>query len=244
MSTIGPPSYLPPLAVLCITVTALVGCGTEEAPPRPAGPPKKAEVDSNVTLEEQGDRRRVLINAWVCKRESEYIEFLLSRTGLPEKDHESILQANVHARAIHQALVQAGARPGSPVQYEPEFRPPRGTVIKISLRYEQDGKQHTVPAQSWLRTKSGKPVAFDWVFVGSVLADDPFDIRKPKQYMAQVENTIITLGNVPTALLDINIRGTRHYTETDFTYYTERIPPEKTKVTVILEPAAAPQPGH
>jgi hypothetical protein len=241
MSTTLRPWHLCALAVLCGTA-ALVGCGTDEPAPRAPDPPKK--IDDNVTLEDLGDRKRVLIDAWVCKRESEYIEFLLSRTGLPEKDHESILQANVHARAIHQALVQAGARPGSPVQYEPEFRPPRGTVIKIALQYEQDGKQHTVPAQTWLRTKSGKPVAFDWVFVGSVLADDPFDIRKPKRYMAQVENTIITLGNMPTALLDINIRGTKHHTETDFNYYTERIPPERTKVTVILEPAAGSQPGR
>jgi hypothetical protein len=229
------------LGLLC-AAAAPFGCGTDEPPPRTPDPPKK--IDANVTLEDLGERKRVLIDAWVCKRESQYMEFLLSRTGLPEKDHESILQADVNARAIHQALVQGGARPGSPVQYEPEFRPPRGTVIKISLRYEQDGQQHTVPAQSWLRTKSGKSFAFDWVFVGSVLADDPFDVRKPKRYMAQVENTLITLGNIPTALLDINIKGTRSYTETDFDYYTERIPPEKTKVTVILEPVLGSGPGR
>src|SRR5262249_17927286 len=154
----------------------------------------RVDIDSNVTLEEQGDQRRVLINAWVCKRESQYLECLLSHTGPPEKDHESMLQANVNARAIHQALLQTGVRPGSPVQYEPEFRPPRGPVIKVLLRYELDGKQQTVPAQSWLRTKSGKEVAFDWVFAGSALVDDPLDIKKPKRYLAQSDNTLIMLG--------------------------------------------------
>ena len=62
-----------------------------------------------------------------------YLEHFLSRSE-SGKDHESILQADVNARAIHEALLRAGARPGSPVRYEPDFRPPRGTVVSCAIR--------------------------------------------------------------------------------------------------------------
>jgi hypothetical protein len=243
MNTILDPWRLVGLAVLCAAMATAVGCGSDDGSPRggpspqsgaTTPPAKKASVGSNVTLEVQGERRRVLIDASVCKREGD-LELVLTHKGPQNKSHESILWADVDARKVHEALLMAKAVPGSPVQYDP-FREAQGQQLKVLLRYEQDGKQHTVPAQSWLRTLEGKPVNLDWVFAGSILMDDPFDAKKPKMFLAQNEGALIALGSLESALIDVNVPTGRRRSELDFEYNTPAIPPVGTPVTVILEP--------
>src|SRR5438128_2107570 len=110
---------------------------------------KKAEIGKNVFLEIEGDKRRVVVNAYVCLRQG-MLEQLLTRKRT--KEHEAILAADLDSRHIHFALQAAGAEPGKPVQYRPKFIPPSGTTIKITLEY-QDKKGNTVrvPAQQWVR---------------------------------------------------------------------------------------------
>jgi hypothetical protein len=234
MSTILRPLRLCALAVVCAVLAAIFGCSTED-PPRPVEPAKRVEVGSNVKLEVQGEQRRVLINASVCKREGD-LELVLTHQGAQNKSHESILWADVNARTVNEALLMAKAVPGSPVQYEPEFREARGQRLKVLCQYELEGKQHTVPAQSWLCTLEGKPVHLDWVFAGSIVMDDPLDVKKPKMFLAQTEGTLIALGTLPSALIDVNVATGRRRSELDFAYNTPQIPPVGTPVTVILEP--------
>src|SRR5439155_1257573 len=92
---------------------------------------KRAEVGKNVVLEIEGDKRRVVINGYICLRQG-MLEQLLTRKRT--KEHEAILAADVDARVIHSALLAAGAEPGKPVQYRPKFTPPSGTVIKVTLQ--------------------------------------------------------------------------------------------------------------
>src|SRR5205807_3887545 len=127
-------------------------------------------------------RRRVLVAAVVCLREGP-LEQLLCRKNT--KEHEAVLSADVDARDIHTALVAARAEPGSPVRFEPTYRPARGTTIKVSVQYEEKGKQVTVPARSWVKNlKTGKELDTDWVFAGSRLVENPLDKDKPKYYLA------------------------------------------------------------
>src|SRR5262245_41436240 len=143
-------------------------------------PAKKAALGKGVWLETQGDRRRVLVSAVVCLRQGEFgLECLLCKKGT--KEHESILATEADARVIHAGLVVAKAEPGSAVKYIEKGDkfitvPPSGDRIKVMLQYEKDGKQVTVPAQSWIRdAKTQKSLKHDWVFAGSRFYANPDD---------------------------------------------------------------------
>src|SRR5205823_2222272 len=85
----------------------------EQKPPKPL---PGVQIGKNVSLEVNGDSRRVLINAVVCFRMG-LLEQFLCRAGT--KEHESILAADIDARQVHAALIAAGAEPGSPVKFQP-----------------------------------------------------------------------------------------------------------------------------
>ena len=222
-------------------------------PPPTTTPPKKVSVGSNdnIILEEQGDQRRVLLKAAVTRRsrndpgygpDFNTLEFFLVRRGLG-REYESILDANVDARKVYEALVRAKAVPGEPVRFEP-YQAPRGQTIRILLRYERDGKQHTDTAQSWLRTKSGGAAKVDWVFAGSRWLADEDDPNKLHTFLAQTDGVLMSLGNMESALLDVNVRSSNLQADIDLDYNSERIPPIGTPVTVILEPVGEYKKGQ
>jgi hypothetical protein len=234
-------SIFPRLARLA-ALAALVCAGCESAS-HPEDPPaqprekeaeaKKVQVAPNVVVEVQGERRRVLVNASVCLREGQ-LELFLCRKNT--KEHEAILSADVDARDVHRALLLARATEGSPVQYRPRYRPASGTPIKVSVTYQDKGRLVTVPAQSWVKNqKTGKALDSDWVFAGSVLADNPLDPKQPKVYLAN-DGDMICLSNFETAMLDVPFESSKDNAELTFIAFTERIPPLETKVVVTLEP--------
>jgi hypothetical protein len=201
-----------------------------------AVPAKKVEVGKNVFLEVQGDKRRVLVNAYVCLRQG-MLEQLMCRKQT--KEHEAILAADVDAQKIHAALLLARAEPGSPVKFIPKFQAPKGQTIKVTLQYEDNGKTVTIPAQKWVRNvQTRKDLTYDWVFAGSVLIPDPLDKARPPYYGAN-DGDVICVSNFDTALLDLPINSPKDNAELAFEAHTERIPPVETPVVVILEPVAA-----
>jgi hypothetical protein len=194
---------------------------------------KKVKIGDGVVLEIDGDRRRVLVNAYVCLRQGQ-LEQLLTRKRT--KEHEAVLATEVDARTIHAALVAAGATAGSPVKFRPKFEAPRGTPIKITLEYQEKGKTVRVPAQTWIRNvKSKKDLDTDWVFGGSVLIPDLFDKTKPPAYAAN-DGDVICISNFDTAMLDVPFNSSKDNDDLAFEANTEFIPPVETPVVVILEP--------
>ncbi len=205
---------------------------------------KKAAFNREETLwlENLGERRRVLVEAKVCLREGQFgLECLLCRKHT--KEHESILSTEVNAKDIHSALLAAGAKEGSPVQFtDKEGNPlkepvlPSGTRIKVRLQYESEGKLVTVPAQQWVRdAKTKRDMKHEWVFAGSVLWPNPEE-GKPRIYAANTDGAYICITDVPTAMLALPISSSNNPENREFQPHTERIPALDTKVTVILEP--------
>src|SRR5438876_647454 len=125
-------------ALLVFTALVLSGCNEEDSPPRqeaqPAPQPKvetkKVEVGKNVVLEVQGDKRRVLVQAYVCLRQGQLEQFL---TRKRTKEHEAILAADIDARDVHTALTLARAEPGHPVRYQPKLEPPVLVILEPVL---------------------------------------------------------------------------------------------------------------
>jgi hypothetical protein len=216
-------------------------------PPPPATPTEAKRVALNpaktLFFERLPDgRRRVLFESSVCLRQG-MLELLLCRKQ--SKEHESILHADVDARAVHAALEAAGAKPGSTVRYEPEFKPPSGTTIHVLLEYTDKGKTVTVPAQEWVRNmKTQKAMTQDWVFAGSLLVENPDD-KNALPYYAANAGDIICVSNFSDAMLDLPINSPKDNSELAFDAFTDHIPPLGTKVMVILEPVLpAAKPGE
>ncbi len=233
--------------LLTVTAAGLMMLGCEGTAPREENRPKdktdekpkaaeskKAAVSKNVFLEVLPDKkRRVLVSAEVCLREGP-LEQLMCRKQT--KEHEAILTADVDARAIHAALIAAGAKEGAPVRFAPKYQPASGTPIKVSVQYEDKGKLVTAPAQSWIKNaKNNKLLDSDWVFAGSRLVKNPLDPDGKKIYLAN-DGDVICVSNFETAMLDLPIKSPKDNADLAFIANSERIPPLGTKVVVILEP--------
>jgi len=203
---------------------------------------KRVDVGKNVAVELGGGKpARVLVRARVCLREG-VLEQLLTRKGT--KEHEAILAADVDARAIHTALLLAGADAGLPVRHRPKFAPPTGTVVRITLEYtDAAGKLVRVPARQWVRhVKTKKDLGHDWVFAGSHLEMDLNDPAKVR-YLAN-DGSLVCVANFETALLDLPVASSNQNDDLDFEAHRERIPRLNTPVLVILEPVVARKGGR
>ena len=120
-----------------LTVTPLKDAG-EMKPLNPAG---------TVLLDPKG--KKLLLKSEVVLREG-LLELLvcLKRT----KEHESILSLDAQAQIVHAGLLALGAKPGSPVRWQPEFQAATGQPIEIFFSWTDDeGKLHRDTAQSWVR---------------------------------------------------------------------------------------------
>ena len=231
-------------ALLLFFLCSAIGCENGGRPeprkkePQPEAKPKESKkslLGKNVFMEIEGDKRRVLVSAEVVLRRGEYrLEGLLCRKMT--KEHEYVLAADVDARDIHTALLAAGAKPGSPVQFEPHYHAATGDIIKVSIRYEMEGKLIEMPAQKWLLAAEGnKECDQAWVFAGSKFVPDPDNPVKPI-YLAN-HGDIICTANMDTAMLDLPIRSSGALESRLYTTNPDVIPEVGTKVVVVLERA-------
>jgi hypothetical protein len=93
--------------------------------------------------------KRLLVQAEVVLREG-LLEMLVCLKQT--KEHESILSVDAKAQIIHAGLLALGAKPGTPVRWDPEFHAATGQPIDIFFTWtDEDGKLHRDPAQHWVR---------------------------------------------------------------------------------------------
>ncbi|MBA4020166.1 MAG: hypothetical protein C0483_23640 [Pirellula sp.] len=167
------------------------------------------------------------------------------------KEHEAIVAVDTKAYVVHAGLIACGAESGNPAKFQPEFTPARGTEIEVWVEWtDAAGKTQRVDAREWIKdVKTGKPMAYPWVFGGSGFWTDPQD---GKQYYQAEDGDFICISNFPSAMLDLPVESSNANSALMFEAFTDRIPPDKTKVLVYLvpkkgakkqEPAAKPAPG-
>jgi hypothetical protein len=109
--------------------------------------PKPLNPQGTVLLDTKN--KRLLLKTRIALREG-LLEMFLCKAQT--KEHESILAVDSDAFVIHAGLLALGAKPGTPVKHNPEFKPPTGQKIDVYVGWkDEEGKEHRDPAQSWVR---------------------------------------------------------------------------------------------
>ena len=154
------------------------------------------------------------------------------------KEHESVISANALSSEVHSALIALGAEPGSPCQWDPEYKPATGPVIDIQVAWFDDEKQKPVKiaAPMMIRnSRTRKPMTHQWVFGGSQIWEDP--ATGDKIYYGDA-GEMVCLSNFSTATMDLNVESSQSNDGLLFEAFTENIPPIGTKVYMHLKPGA------
>jgi hypothetical protein len=228
------------MAVLAGVVSAarMRAAAADGAPP--AAKPGDAEEGSSsglVRLAKDYDlwidqkRKLVVVDGAVCLREGQLEAFACPRGT---KEHEAILAVNCKPQFVHAALLAVGAKPGSPMRWDP-YKPATGTPVEIMVLWvDAEGKKQKARAQDWIKeVKTGQAMTHSWVFAGSRVWKD----EETKQtYYSADGGDFICVSNFPSAMLDLPIKSSQSNTELMFAAFTERIPPLKTKVRLVLMP--------
>lgn len=208
------------------------------AEPKAAAPPKLPAPEGATRLAPNYDvwldakRGVVLVDGQVSLRRGMLEMFACIRNT---KEHEAVVSANTQAFLVHAALLRLGAEPGHPAQFVPEFKPPAGTEIDVSVEWlDPQGKLETAKAQDWVRDmKTGKAMTYPWVFAGSRFWTDE---ETGKQYYQAEGGDFICVSNFGTAALDIPVESSQSNDALEFEAFTERIPPLGTPVRLVLKP--------
>ncbi|MEX2092492.1 MAG: YdjY domain-containing protein [Pirellulales bacterium] len=201
-------------------------------PPKLPAPEGATRLSPNYDVWVDAQRGAVLVDGQVSLRRGMLEMFACIRNT---KEHESVVTADTQAFLVHAGLLRLGAEPGHPAQFVPEFKPPAGTEIDVSVEWnDAEGKPQTARAQDWIRDmKTGKAMTYPWVFAGSRFWTDE---ETGKQYYQAEGGDFICVSNFGTAALDIPVASSQSNDALEFEAFTERIPALGTPVRLVLKP--------
>lgn len=176
--------------------------------------------------------KQVAVEGEVCLTKG-YLEMFACILGT--KEHESVVALHSQAFVIHAGLVGIGAKPGSPAQWRPTYKPAQGTVVNLEMEWmDKQGKRMRAPAQKWVRDlKTKKAMSHDWVFAGSLFWVDPDS--KQRYYRAE-GGEVVCVSNFPVSMLDIPIESSQSNAELGFEVFAENVPPRRTPVRMYFTP--------
>lgn len=190
----------------------------------------RLDPDSNVWVDKE--HKRVVMAGEICRRDA-VLEMFACLKGT--KEHESVVSVHTKAMFVHAALLAVGATPGHPVQFQPEYVAAEGPEIDVTVLWKDDeGERHEARAQDWVRSRTtGEALDAPFVFGGSGFWKNE---KTGDEYYLAESGDFICVSNFPSAMLDLPIESSAQKDSELFEPFTERIPAEKTKVTLILAP--------
>jgi hypothetical protein len=212
--------------------------GDSQTPDRTLGSPLVENAESLERLDPvdpiwfDKQNRSVVMLGSVCQREAPLETFACLRGS---KEHESVLAVPVKAYVVHAGLMAAGAVPGTPVQFEPEYKPATGPEIEVTVIWKDtNGEIRRARGQDWVRdVRTKKPMTYPWVFAGSRFVEDS---TTGERYYQAEGGELICVSNFPSALLDLPVESSDSNAELLFEANPEQIPPLDTPVTIVLTP--------
>lgn len=112
-----------------------------------------------------------------------------------KKAHETVVTIEALPSAIHQALVDLGLKPGTPVMGESD-QPPQGPAVNLFLEVPTDdgGTKRLGMDRVLVDNRTGKPFpkSVEWRFTGSVMVK-PDPSRNETVYGADRSGTLIVI---------------------------------------------------
>lgn len=158
----APQAASPSIASLLLMfgICSLAAAADERPAERPPAPPQAVSlsIEPSPTAKPLNPERtvwldvankKVVLSGYLCLREG-LLEMLVCKQQT--KEHESIIAIDADAYVIHAALIALGAKPGTPVRFQPEFTPPTGQKIDIFVSWTDDyGRPHRYAAQQLIR---------------------------------------------------------------------------------------------
>lgn len=191
---------------------------------------KRLHPNYSVWLDVKG--KRVVMTGEIVLREGP-LEMFACLKGT--KEHESIVAIPTKAFVVHAALIALNATPGGAVRFRPEYRPAQGTEIEVTVYWtDVDGKRRRARAQEWIRNeKTNEPLEHPWVFGGSGFWRD--EATGHENYLAE-DGDFICISNFTSAMLDLPIESSQSNDALTYVADTDKIPPLKTRVTLVLTP--------
>jgi len=177
-------------------------------------------------------RKAVVVDGQVCLQQGQ-LEMFACPKGT--KEHESVVSLNCTAEEVHAGLLAAGAKPGKPVSFDPDYKPATGQIIDIYVLWkDEEGQKQQMRAQEWIKdVKKEKAMAYDWVFAGSGFWKDE---ETGKEHYKANGGDLVCVSNFPTATLDLPIKSSDANDELQYVAYKEHVPPRGTKVRVVFIP--------
>jgi len=212
--------------------------GESSAPKLPdLGPPLVDNMDGLKKLDPiypvwiDAEHKQIILVGTACKADYP-LEFFATYA---DRGYESVVVIYAKPSIVHAGLLALGAKPGKPVEYEPQYSPPTGAEVEIEVAWkDQNGRRQKARAQNWVRDiKTKQPLDVNWVFTGSMFWEDK--TTGEKSYLAD-RGDFISVLNLPTALLDVPIKSGSAIESRLFEGFTEHLPPPGTPVTLILTP--------
>ena len=151
------------------------------------------------------------------------------------KAHESVLVFDIIPHLMHAALLAAGAQPGKPAVFSPQFVPPSGTAIEVIVRWkDKQGNVQQAAAGDWVLDEQTQEIMkIPFVFTGSM-----FMVNRDgrRMYMGDSDGELICVSNFPSAVMDVPIESSGDNNSRLFIANEAKIPPCGTPVTMILKP--------
>jgi hypothetical protein len=197
-----------------------------------ADPPGMRRLTPEYDVWLDAKNKRVVMDGVVCLQAGQ-LEMFACLKGT--KEHESIVAIDAKAYIIHAALLAVGAKVGTPVQFQPEYKPATGTTIDVVCIWtDESGKVQRHRAQDWIQNvKTKKPMDLEWVFAGSRFYKD----EETGQEFYQAEGgELICVSNFPTAMLDVPVESSQSNNALLFQVFPDKVPPRGTKVRLVLTP--------
>ncbi len=152
------------------------------------------------------------------------LEYLLVENS--GKVHESLLRTEISPYAIQIAMLLLGIEGSTdPLAAQGENKIPEGDRVTILLKWNDKGKERTVPIDEWITMNNNVASAIPWVFTGSVVSDGIF--------LAQIEKSIIAVYHDPTSLIDHQMAEGGN--DEIWKVNSSRVPDKGTGVTVVIE---------
>jgi putative membrane-bound dehydrogenase-like protein len=151
------------------------------------------------------------------------------------KEHESVVAVYSNSQLIHAALLAVGAKPGSPVKFDPEFKAATGTTIRIEAEWLDENQQpQRINVRRWVRQlQTKKEMQTDWVFGGSIMYKDPDTGRE--YYLAE-GGELVCVSNFATATMDLPTASPADAANQLYEANTDLIPPLGTPVRLYFVP--------